>query len=97
MPAGADPICCGPPDVGGGATGTFDRVFQTSDGRVIVVEAKGGRRYVNPLSPCGVGRQIEVGGRTQYALQGTQQYFDSVLAAMGEIEERRATRDVILN
>jgi hypothetical protein len=75
-------ICCDGAIAGGGATGKFDEVYLSGD-RVIIIEAKGGQSYRNPLGSNAGGRKVIVNGIEKYALQGSEQYLRSVLAQMG--------------
>lgn len=69
------PICCNGPILGGGATGKFDLVYEVG-GKFVIIEAKGGQRWVNVKNL--VGRMFG----SQYALQGSREYIQSVINAM---------------
>ncbi len=40
------------PTRGGGKTGEFDQIYQTSDGRIIIIEVKGGIAFQLLARPC---------------------------------------------
>jgi hypothetical protein len=109
--AGAQPVCCAGANMGGAATGQFDRVYvvKNVDGslqRVVIIEAKGGKRLFNPLAARSVGRRVTIAGEAKFAAQGTKEYIeavarlmqkssDSVVAAAGEdIAEALLTKKV---
>ena len=83
----AQRVCCDGATRGGAAAGKFDEVYLVRNAqgeveRIVIIEAKGGKRYVNPISKWGVGRKIVVGGAERYALQGTREYIVDVANVM---------------
>src|SRR5262249_30114335 len=56
----AQRVCCDQfPGRGGAATGKFDLVYDTGD-RIVILEAKGGKSYLNPAARAVAGRKIVI-------------------------------------
>jgi hypothetical protein len=83
-------VCCDGAQRGGAAARKFDSVYLVRDAqgnveKVVILEAKGGKRYVNPLSRWGVGRKVLTeAGEELYALQGTRLYIADVARVMSQ-------------
>jgi hypothetical protein len=75
--------------MGGAATGQFDRVYvvKNVDGslqRVVIIEAKGGKRLFNPLAARSVGRRVTIAGEAKFAAQGSRAYVQEIARLMSE-------------
>jgi hypothetical protein len=85
IPPGARPICCTQfAQLGGGATGPFDFVYEAANGRYVVIEAKGGVSYLNPKAWRNAGRRIvdAITGARTFEIQGTRAYVDKTIELM---------------
>jgi hypothetical protein len=80
--AGAVKICCAGPQIGGGATGRFDRVYRIGN-RYVIIEAKGGKQFVNPAA-ASAGRRVEdaATGLKTFEVQGTPKYVRETIGKM---------------
>ena len=56
--------------------------------RIVIVEAKGGKSYVNPASKWAAGRKVVINNSEEvFAAQGTRQYVNEIARLMSQSED----------